>query len=60
MYGFDLSNLYNNVIIYKKKKKSSEQFCKCERNVQNFPIHVIRALYIENDKQWSTKNYTEN
>ena len=41
-----LSNLYNNVIIYQIKKKSWEQFC-LWTNLQNFPIHVIRALDID-------------
>jgi len=38
--------LYNNVIIYKIKKNLENSFV-YERNVQNFPIHVIRALYID-------------
>ena len=33
-------------IIYKIKKNRENNFV-CERNVQNFPIHVIRALYID-------------
>ena len=45
-FNSSLSNLYNNVIIYTIKKKSWEQFC-LWTNLQNFPIHVIRALYIE-------------
>jgi hypothetical protein len=35
-----------NVIIYNIKKNRENSFV-CERNVQNFPIHVIRALYID-------------
>ena len=46
MFHSSLSNLYNNVIIYKIKKSRENSFV-CERNVQNFPIHVIRALYID-------------
>ena len=33
-------------IIYKIKKNRENNFV-CERNLQNFPIHVIRALYID-------------
>ena len=33
-------------IIYKIKKGRENSFV-CERNVQNFLIHVIRALYID-------------
>ena len=39
MFHSSLSNLHN--------KKSRENSFVCERNVQNFPIHVIRALYID-------------
>ena len=47
LFHSSLSNLYNNVIIYKIKKSRENSFV-CERNVQNFPIHVnIRALYID-------------
>ena len=42
-FNSSLSNLYNNAIIYTIKKKSWEQFC-LWTNLQNFPIHVIRAL----------------
>ena len=45
-FHISLSNLYNNVIIYNIKKSRENSFV-CERNVQNFPIHVIRALYID-------------
>jgi hypothetical protein len=45
-FNSSLSNLYNNVIIYNIKKSRENSFV-CERNVQNFPIHVIRALYID-------------
>ena len=45
-FNSSLSNLYNNVIIYTIKKKSWEQFC-LWTNLQNFPIHVIRALDID-------------
>jgi hypothetical protein len=44
LFHSSLSNLYNNVIIYKIKKSRENSFV-CERNIQNFPIHVIRALY---------------
>jgi hypothetical protein len=46
LFHNSLSNLYNNVIIYNIKKNRENSFV-CERNVQNFPIHVIRALYID-------------
>ena len=46
MFHSSLSNLHNNVIIYNIKKSSENSFV-CERNVQNFAIHVIRALYID-------------
>ena len=46
MFHSSLSNLYNNVIIYKIKTSCENSFV-CERNVQNFPIHVVRALYID-------------
>jgi hypothetical protein len=45
LFHSSLSNLYNNVIIYKILKSRQNSFV-CERNVQNCPIHVIRALYI--------------
>ena len=44
-FNSSLSNLYNNVIIYEIKTKSWEQFC-LWTNLQNFPIQVIMALYI--------------
>jgi hypothetical protein len=40
-----LSNLYDNVIIYEILKSRQNSFL-CERNIQNCPIHFIRALYI--------------
>ena len=45
LFYSSLSNLYNNVIIYKILKSRQNSFV-CERNVQNFPTHVIRGLYI--------------
>ena len=40
-----LCNWYTNVIIY-KIEKSREKFC-LWTSLQNFPIHIIRALYID-------------
>ena len=45
-FNSNVYNLYNNVIIYKIKKSRENSFV-CERNVQNDPINVIRALYID-------------